>query len=352
MFHYLLLFCIDKINGQRTTAAIFHLLKGKRSAQTIQDANLYRLTNYFGIYRDLNRATFAKEVENLHQKKLISISDNHVGQITCIGIQILQEEKEQYSLSMYKGTKYVSFLELFRQRLQLWIQTYTNIAADQHKFLAVTDDEKAQKWVKGHYRLHKSEADNWLAGVYKELSGFLETVPTFYAQLFVDRLTGYQKVGLTIGQLANKNNVSDHDVRLSLEAIYHQLLQYIEQTKPLYLSDFVPIDHVKINTFITESATKTFKLMEEGYSIKEITRLRRLKESTIHDHIVEIAYADPQFTIANFVGADDVEKISHAIRNVPNNKLSLIKQELQGNYSYFQIRLVLASSSDLRTRRG
>lgn len=41
---YTLLHCLKQLNGERTVSSIYYLLKGKRSSQTLQDGNMFRVS--------------------------------------------------------------------------------------------------------------------------------------------------------------------------------------------------------------------------------------------------------------------------------------------------------------------
>lgn len=343
MFHHLLLQCIHLLNANRSIASIYHLVKGKRSAQTLQDANLYHLKNYFGVYKPLKRQQFNQEIQNLEQMGLIFKVDRDTYRLTPRGQHQLQKNTSGI-LSAFRGIKYMKHANLFALRLQLWVQTYTHIVEKDNEFIAITDHSETQRWVKTHYYQFKLVADEWLSGVYNELFQMLSQIDRLYATIFVDRLTGKGKVGLTIEQIAIKHDLTVHDVRLILSATYQHLIYYIIEKKDYsYLRTFLPEISEKTTPFMTDSAQKTYSLIKNGKSIVEIVKLRGLKESTIQDHIVEIAYVHPNAVITKFVDQQAIEDIATAIAQSNNNRLTTIKQNLNDRYSYFEIRLVLAS---------
>ena len=64
----ILLSIISRIDGERTIYAGLHLLRGKRSGQTLQDVEYYGLKSFFGILPKLTVERFdeaAKELMNL-----------------------------------------------------------------------------------------------------------------------------------------------------------------------------------------------------------------------------------------------------------------------------------------------
>ena len=56
----IILFCLQKINGERTIYSIYHLLKGKKSSQTIQDTHLFHLQSLFQTEYELESKRIRK----------------------------------------------------------------------------------------------------------------------------------------------------------------------------------------------------------------------------------------------------------------------------------------------------
>ncbi|WP_407697167.1 helix-turn-helix domain-containing protein [Schinkia azotoformans] len=73
----------------------------------------------------------------------------------------------------------------------------------------------------------------------------------------------------------------------------------------------------------------------------EIAIIRNLKESTIEDHIVEIASELKSFNIEPFVSNDLQGKIIESFQTLRTKRLKPIRSSLNDTVSYFQIRLVL-----------
>ncbi|WP_182916973.1 helix-turn-helix domain-containing protein [Bacillus sp. PK3_68] len=79
-------------------------------------------------------------------------------------------------------------------------------------------------------------------------------------------------------------------------------------------------------------------------SIEEISTHRRLKQSTVEDHVVELAFNYPGFSIRPFVDKATEEQVLKAAAVLSNKRIKPIKERLP-DVSYFQIRLVLAKYS-------
>ena len=96
---------------------------------------------------------------------------------------------------------------------------------------------------------------------------------------------------------------------------------------------------------MTKSTSVTYKLLKKGFSIEDIAAYRKVKKSTIEDHIIEIVLNDPQFPIDDFIHKDTLKKIKKTAAIVGKKKLRPIKERLE-NVTYFQIRLALAVLGD------
>ncbi len=66
-FDIMVLDCLCKINGERSGSAVFHLFKGKRSSQTIQDAGLFQTAKYFGMAQQCSRSDISASLTKLEQ---------------------------------------------------------------------------------------------------------------------------------------------------------------------------------------------------------------------------------------------------------------------------------------------
>lgn len=352
MFRAILLDCIQCISMERSTASIFHLLVGKRSIQTLQDAKLYQITQYFGVCKHLERRHFEDEIKGLVTENYITVDHQNNARITQNGEAYLKSKLDSYPIKQLNGLIFDRMSDLFWLRLQLWIQTYTNMSRKKGYFVAITEHKEVQTWVKKHYHIHRDESDQWLTGIHHELSGFLKNINPDLAQLFVDRLTGYQKIGLTMSQLARKYQTTPVDIHLYLTGTIHELLTYLHERKNelKYLPTFYHFTQLS-KKFITNSAEKTYHLIKNGFDVEQIARIRQLKVNTIEDHIVEIAYIDPEFSINPYVDQESVTIILAAIRSNKTAKLKQIKELAGNNFSYFQIRLVL-TYSDFSQKEG
>ncbi|HEY9582015.1 MAG TPA: helix-turn-helix domain-containing protein, partial [Savagea sp.] len=74
----------------------------------------------------------------------------------------------------------------------------------------------------------------------------------------------------------------------------------------------------------------------------QIAKKRRLKVSTIQDHVIEIAYTVEAFPYERFIEPALFEQIRQQLSNRKDQPLKELKEQYS-MLSYFQIRLILTS---------
>lgn len=349
LFEGVILKCSLSIQAERTSSAIFHLLKGKKSIQTVQDIHIYQLETFYGIYKLLTKQTFDQKIEKLINNKLLQKDTRQEGVFipTALASDWLNKNKDRLPFDYFNGLKYAEMAGVFFDRLMLLIQTVTNCQKQHYSFIPVVDQTNVANWVKMIYKKTKGSEQKLLSAIYYELHRLLQQFSDQEASMFVDGLTGYKYYGLSKEQLAAKYGIDKQDVKLLFAGMTQSIVSIVHKEKAVYpLLSFLVKD-ISRTTLITKSAHATFKLLREGYTVDQIVQMRQLKENTIYDHIVEIALYNTAFPIRNYVTEEKQREIINAINKTKSYKLKHIKQSVCEDISYFQIRLVLARENKL-----
>lgn len=331
-FEQLLLHILQKYDGQRTVFSAYHLLKGKKSGQTIQDVGLFQLHPYFNLFPRLTKDTFQQQMQKMEQKGLITITE---------GEHVQLHEIPTIEFNYLDGWHLRGGEHLFFERLQLIVQTLSNYQQNERRFLPIIRDERTQFFVKNYLK--------WLN--YQDVTQqhlFIHTLEEVIENIFVSeqekdifvyRLSGFQQIGWTWQQLAEQVELSELDVQLRYIHMLHSMIYYIEQYEITLL---LPLLHqVRVETVLTASTQQTAALLVKGMSLEQIAQVRRLKVSTIEDHVAEIVMNDSTFSIDSFVDPHLHAQIKKVVTQVGRKKLKPIKEAIP-EASYFQIRLVLA----------
>lgn len=341
----ILLTIINKLDGERTIYAGFHLLRGKRSGQTLQDVEYYGLKAFFGILPKLTVEHFDEAATLLRESGFITTGDESFVNITTNGRQLV----ENSPVYAFNGWDYRGRELIFFARLSLAIQTVSNFKAGKHAFMPIQKDYESQSFVKKLFHQQPIGDPAYAGYIAEELRLCIERSGMDNVQKFIvtHRLSGFRLTGWTWNQLADQLKLNPFSVRLLFIESLHRLLSAIEQSPDLSFLRKIA-ENVKVTTYLTDSSSKTKLLFDRGLSIEEIAAARNLKLSTIEDHFVEMSINDSQFPLMQFVAKSDVEAVVAKVKEVETRRLRLLKDEFT-DLSYFQLRLILGARTGERS---
>ncbi len=159
------------------------------------------------------------------------------------------------------------------------------------------------------------------------------------AQIFVYSLTSHDRIGFTSRQLADTLKEDEWYVYVMFWASVHYFIHSLPECEHSLLKDL--LSDVYLENALTESTRKTWQMVKQGIPIQRIAEIRKLKTATIEDHIVEISLHEPAFMIDDYVSAEDQLHIAAFAKRMRTNKIKQIRDGLEQQFSYFQIRLAL-----------
>lgn len=340
---FLLLYCLHKFNGERSVSGVYHLLTGKKSAQTIQDAKLFDLSFLFQTLKPLKREQLHRDVDYLKENNLIQLNTEERYCLTSMGEKELNDAAQFYTFPAFlNGWRYGDSSRKFWSRYVLLTQTVSNLLIEKNDFFPIITDPKVLNWTKGFLQQTRVNRRELADTIYKETFYILNELPDGLADLFILRVSSHERTGSTIEQTARHLKQDVGYTYLLFQSVLHFFVRSIASDPKRFstLQTLALDDHR--GPPLTTSTQETFHFLQQGKKIDEIALIRSLKESTIEDHIVELALYLPSFNIDPFV-PDPLQKEITAIANhVGTKRLKIIREALDARASYFQIRLMLA----------
>ena len=342
LFEQILLKMIHSLNGERSISAPYHLLRGKKSGQTIQDVKSYGLTDIFSIFPRLSKNKYDQTVKQMIHDQLIIVDVNQIPLLTDKGMGLINRF-EPLALNgwLYRGNEMIFF-----QRLSLFIQTLSQVNAQSMNYIPVQKDEKIQRWIRGFMLKVPYKSPEFGQEVFQEMESCLTNsrLTEIHRQLIVYRLSGYRIAGLTWQQLAYEIQQEPIDIQIRfIEALHIMITEiFINPAYPILKS--LGQDIQALNP-LTDSASKTAQLYANGKSFNHISTIRQLKESTIEDHFVEMAMNGVWIDWNSFFFDEDVDVLKQQIKSISTRKLSILKERFP-QLSFFQLRLLLASRGE------
>lgn len=346
----IILYAIQKFQGERSIYAIYHMLQGKKSSQTIQDAHLFGLTNIFGTMPRFTREELSQNIKLFLELKLIEPTEkNDVYLISEQGGGALASYFKKWPLPLsLNGWKYQNITPDFWRRLNLLIQTISHIVHNERPFYPIQQNQRVQEFVKGFLYANQQNRALLAQHLFDELVTLLEMQSELNRDIFVLKITGVNRIGLTFEQIGKRKEIDEWFVHYVFLDSLHQMLAEISTVRdyPLLASlihDWKNGGH----PHLTQSTHTTLQYIQAGKTLQEIAEIRRLKGNTIEDHLVEIVLSDKSFSINDYVPIEDEDKIITVIKRLNTRKLKAIKEAVDNEQiSFFQIRLVLAKIGD------
>lgn len=344
LLNLLILNGIELFNEERSLSAVFHLLSGRISVQTKQDAQLFKLSHLYNTCPFLTSSLFERRVSLLENNGSITLQKNDTQTVASLsdkgreGLEKLRQTPINYFTKNYHGNE----REVFLKRIYLFTQTIANTGSGNYHFIPVVDCFKTKVWVRHFHQSIKGEKNDYLILYYNELKQVLGEIAEEEAEILVDRLTGFNSIGLSVRQLAQNYHRSICDIHITLLAISERLMHIIKANSTNYSILRKLIPQVSKQKNISASAQVTLRLLKNHHLPEDIAISRNLQLNTIHDHIVEIALANKQFSIRPYVSVELEQHIKELTNTLETKRLKEIKQALQDEaVDYFQIRLAL-----------
>ncbi|GAA0444095.1 helix-turn-helix domain-containing protein [Lentibacillus halophilus] len=342
LFDAIILTCCSRFQGGRSVSAIYHLLKGKRAIQTVQDARLYQLEQFYGIHPTLRKQDLDQLVSKLNMGDYLKLTNESTALPMEKGRQWVKEHIDELPVNCFNGLLYSRSAPIFQERLLLLIQTLTNSRMQNMTFIPVVDNPIVTEWVKRTFYMYRNEQESFLNNLYAELHLMLTHFKEWEASMFTDSLTGYQHYGWSSFQVSEVYGVNKQDVPLYKTAIVHRMMAIAKEKQVMFplLAQF--LRELPNESKLSKSAKKTKILLDNHFTAENIADYRNLKLNTIYDHLVEIALYDHNFPFSMYVNLAEQMEIKKAMQTTLTYKLKDIKEAVDDSISYFQIRLVLA----------
>ncbi|RYL94859.1 hypothetical protein EWI07_04465 [Sporolactobacillus sp. THM7-4] len=341
--YFLFLQLVGRFNGERSLSGIYHLLKGKQSAQPIQDSYLYHVRPFFHSLDTLKRDEFDRVYEECKEKDWLEPSDvqQESVRLTGKGAAFLATLRRKYTLpeGIYL-TDYINEETSFWLKLQLTVQTLSELVHGRNAFLPVTRQPAVTESVRHFLQITPIDREKLSGHVFEELSRLLAEGPDDEANVLVGQLSGFGTGGLTIDQLSHQLERDIFECRMLHKAAIRRMMDHLSTRSGAYPFLSRLLDR-KRGT-LSLSASRTFQYINRGCSLEEISQARHLSRGTIEDHIVEIALKTNDFSCSPYLSEEVDQSVMEVVSQIQTRQLKRIKERLHDKASYFQIRLSLA----------
>ncbi|WP_270279674.1 helix-turn-helix domain-containing protein [Vagococcus bubulae] len=306
-----ILYCFKSGDVMRYST-LYHLLKGKKTTSVLSYGKLYAILDYFYLFPKLSKTLFDSSIHSLVESGDLHQLDDQFVKLTDKGKARSQNSAlNQFSI---KGFDYYKFDDLFWQRLLFISQVISYKSYQNADYLPIDNDPIHQLKIKQWLRQYTS--DTLVIDFFNEWKQLMGLLTQEEQDVLVSQLVGHDVVGYTLSQFAKQTN---HDVlyvyllyKSSLHKMIEQLLLGVNGF-PLIFSILASIEEEREN----DTVDVTSSLIEKGYSINQISHMRRLKESTITDHFIEMSLSKKGMDLIDYVTIDHQTKLKAYLADNP-----------------------------------
>jgi uncharacterized protein YpbB len=338
----LFLIAAARFQGERTSQAIVHLLRGRKNNQVIADAALFGTSMLYGVMRTIPADDVRSCLDALIERGWIEVQPGEKERVYCSAAG-KEELRQLETIFHYESClKAVASVHekvravRFWKKLSLFVQTLSHLIEGETLFYPVVEQRELQQEVK---RILVTYPDKRKLAIQtkKEIEQWMELLHEDERRLILRRLSGKARAGLTYRQLGEVIHTAEGAAALHLIRLAAEQLARVSSGLYPVLMQLAGSQADEVT--LTQTARQTKALLDQGYSFEEIVHRRRLKPGTIEDHLVEIAIADPGFDIRMFVSQEKIDRIHEIMLEKRTKKIGEIRRAAGDEYSFLEIRL-------------
>lgn len=324
-----------KKEESRRPAVIKYILKNKLTSSNAYWGLKYHILNYRGVFLLMDEKWFDSQIEKFLQKGFLE-GDNKIGlRLTDLG----EKKLNSYYANHYKLKNpdlFINYrIDLLNDLILLLFQILSELKHQNKKYYVASDNLEAQYYIKYWVKkFYSKKATDYL----KEfLIDFLSTFEEHEASIFMSGFVGNEFYGFTNSQIKAKFNVTDQDINFIRKDILLDLAEKLLNSN----TDFAKLIKVTLNNqVIPESAFETFRYLKAGQTIEQICELRKLKKSTVEEHIILLACLDEKFDFNIVLTNDEIKRLKATFLDVDVSRVSYAQlKEKIADFPFYKFRI-------------
>lgn len=270
----------------RRLRVIENVLVGKRSVSTLYWGMRYQRLDWLGYNRQVTRQEMDQATASLVKQQLITVTDNQA-RLTQTG----QAAQKTFLATRYQPQAFTTRLTVdvatFWQRLLLAVQVVSEASYQERHYYPLQMPWTVKRFIKRWYQRYR--ATNLSTEFQTTLKQFLAEQDDQLAVIFSQSLSGHAQPGTTIMQLTRLTGRTAAElmqIRVDLTCLFVQWLQQsTTETSPALVALLAELEQSPVS----QSAQETLLAFNQGVQLTVISQKRRLKLSTVREHLLEAA---------------------------------------------------------------
>lgn len=192
---------------------------------------------------------------------------------------------------------------------------------------------RIKKWLAEQGFPQRSLSVKWS----EEIKVFLETLPDVYPSFMVDQMIGHNYEGMTKRQTAQKYDMTPLEVLITTEILMARLYQSLDES--VLLKSLWESVHKSCHYGLSASAYRSLTLLMNGSTIHKTAALRKVKENTIKEHVLEAVLMSRYEGYESLIPGRVRDRLKELFKNNPSLTYAQAQQEIQ-QLEFFWYRLI------------
>ncbi len=337
-YYILSYFKIEKVTR---VSQILHVLKGKRTPSMFYLTEINHWHHGFSIEKRIERKELEEIINHLVQGKLLLEKEKGY-LLTTLG----QEKLDGYFKHHYLPNQIIGFSNLslrwpFWDRLQLFTQVFSEYSYQNLKYIPIIKNPMHQENVRQLFQAADGNMDFVFKQWVKEQELLFKQMEEVKADVLVNILTGHENIGKTKVQLAKALQMEAVEFDFYLRDLLEELIENIKANRIKMPLAYKILKQTNEEVFLglSQSTYQSYQLLKQGADIQQIARRRYIKENTVKEHILEMAFILDGFPVQRFVPKQTYE---YLIKQFKNQKDYSFRDAVDADETldFYQYRLV------------
>jgi uncharacterized protein YpbB len=267
----------------RRIRVIENILTNHRTVATLFWGMRYQILPYLDFDHGLQRPLYEQQLRQMQSNGLVTIENQQI-LLTSNG----QAVKEKYIASHYQPQFVDKWLQFQTDNIQilmlLAVQVVSEYSYQNTHYAPLVDNEQAKRTIKRWF--HAQQKSVMVEQFSQEIAQFLETLSENEANFLAYQLVGHQSSGLAENQITTLVGQSNDDIQIMQKDLWSGFAAFEIDLQGIISQLLKPY---QANLPVSQSAQQSFELFDRGRTLSQIAHQRRLKLSTVREHLLEVA---------------------------------------------------------------
>lgn len=299
-YYFLSYFTTDKIV---TIAQILHVLRGKKTPSMYYLTEINHWHHGFSLKKRLKKVDLERMIQPALNRNLL-VEKKKGFLLTNKGESTISSYfKNHYFPKKMDNFMNIELYEPFWEQLQLFTQVFSEYSYRNNNYGVIIKNIEQQEKIKQLFRVAEGKLESVLTQWIDEQEFIFRNLQKEKANVLASFLTGHNQIGKNRKQLAVNQEMYEQEFLFYIRDIFQEILEIVRgnQDKLTILSELLSQLTDEYFMSMSKSTFDSYKMLKRGKRIQEIAKSRRIKENTVKEHILEIAFILESFPIKEFV---------------------------------------------------